>query len=121
MKTFVTDDYLVGIYYEAGKEPGPDQPPKLHLLIESNDEFRVSLGVLPLYCECILSLLSRSNKLCARSSVSSSRPPLPLFKQNRGIPLLRQDDTAWYNCMLLVRFRVYICIQAASSLPSISI
>jgi len=34
-----------GIYYEAGKEPGPDQPPKLHLLIESNDEFRVEQAV----------------------------------------------------------------------------
>jgi len=34
-----------GIYYESGKEPGPDQPPKLHLLIESNDEFRVEQAV----------------------------------------------------------------------------
>ncbi|KAG9051005.1 pre-mRNA processing RNA-helicase [Tulasnella sp. UAMH 9824] len=34
-----------GIYYEPGKEPGPDQPPKLHLLIESNDEFRVEQAV----------------------------------------------------------------------------
>jgi ATP-dependent RNA helicase DDX46/PRP5 len=31
-----------GIYYEPGKEPGPGQEPKLHLLIESNEEFRVS-------------------------------------------------------------------------------
>lgn len=31
-----------GIYYEPGKEPGPDAPPKLHLLIESNEEWRVS-------------------------------------------------------------------------------
>ncbi|KIO30229.1 hypothetical protein M407DRAFT_69529 [Tulasnella calospora MUT 4182] len=34
-----------GIYYEPGKEPGTDQPPKLHLLIESNDEFRVEQAV----------------------------------------------------------------------------
>ncbi len=34
-----------GIYYEPGKEPGSDQPPKLHLLIESNDEFRVEQAV----------------------------------------------------------------------------
>ncbi|KAG9017333.1 pre-mRNA processing RNA-helicase [Tulasnella sp. JGI-2019a] len=34
-----------GIYYESGKEPGADQPPKLHLLIESNDEFRVEQAV----------------------------------------------------------------------------
>lgn len=30
-----------GIYYEHGKEPPPEGPPKLHLLIESNEEFRV--------------------------------------------------------------------------------
>ena len=31
-----------GIYYEQGKEPPFDGPPKLHLLIESNEEYRVS-------------------------------------------------------------------------------
>lgn len=30
-----------GIYYEHGKEPPFDGPPKLHLLIESNEEYRV--------------------------------------------------------------------------------
>lgn len=30
-----------GIFYEPGKEPGPNDLPKLHLLIESNEEFRV--------------------------------------------------------------------------------
>ena len=30
-----------GIYYEHGKEPPAEGPPKLHLLIESNEEFRV--------------------------------------------------------------------------------
>jgi ATP-dependent RNA helicase DDX46/PRP5 len=34
-----------GIFYEAGKEPGLGQEPKLHLLIESNEEFRVKLAV----------------------------------------------------------------------------
>ncbi|KAG9052237.1 pre-mRNA processing RNA-helicase [Serendipita sp. 407] len=34
-----------GIYYEAGKEPPMEGPPKLHLLIESNDEFRVEQAV----------------------------------------------------------------------------
>lgn len=34
-----------GIYYETGKEPPSDGPPKLHLLIESNDEFRVCVYV----------------------------------------------------------------------------
>lgn len=34
-----------GVFYEPGKEPGPDDLPKLHLLIESNDEFRVKHAV----------------------------------------------------------------------------
>ncbi|TFK94684.1 P-loop containing nucleoside triphosphate hydrolase protein [Polyporus arcularius HHB13444] len=34
-----------GIYYEPGKEPPPEGPPKLHLLIESNEEFRVEQAV----------------------------------------------------------------------------
>ncbi|KAG5648687.1 hypothetical protein DXG03_000033 [Asterophora parasitica] len=34
-----------GIYYESGKEPPYEGPPKLHLLIESNEEFRVEQAV----------------------------------------------------------------------------
>ncbi|KAF8605294.1 P-loop containing nucleoside triphosphate hydrolase protein [Ceratobasidium sp. AG-I] len=34
-----------GIYYDSGKEPPPEGPPKLHLLVESNDEFRVEQAV----------------------------------------------------------------------------
>ncbi|KAF8076257.1 P-loop containing nucleoside triphosphate hydrolase protein [Lyophyllum atratum] len=34
-----------GIYYEHGKEPPFDGPPKLHLLVESNEEFRVEQAV----------------------------------------------------------------------------
>ncbi|KAF9008925.1 P-loop containing nucleoside triphosphate hydrolase protein [Cyathus striatus] len=34
-----------GIYYEPGKEPPPEGPPKLHLLIESNEEYRVEQAV----------------------------------------------------------------------------
>ncbi|CAE6486756.1 unnamed protein product [Rhizoctonia solani] len=34
-----------GIYYEPSKEPPPEGPPKLHLLVESNDEFRVEQAV----------------------------------------------------------------------------
>ncbi|THH33581.1 hypothetical protein EUX98_g537 [Antrodiella citrinella] len=34
-----------GIYYESGKEPPYDGPPKLHLLIESNEEWRVEQAV----------------------------------------------------------------------------
>ena len=33
----------IGIFYESGKEPGGlEDPPKLHLLVESNEEWRVS-------------------------------------------------------------------------------
>lgn len=35
-----------GIFYEPGKEPPPEGPPKLHLLIESNEEWRVCFFVL---------------------------------------------------------------------------
>ncbi|KAF9569353.1 P-loop containing nucleoside triphosphate hydrolase protein [Agrocybe pediades] len=34
-----------GIYYEPGKEPPLEGPPKLHLLIESNEEYRVEQAV----------------------------------------------------------------------------
>ncbi|KAF8745992.1 hypothetical protein AX14_004282 [Amanita brunnescens Koide BX004] len=34
-----------GIYYETNKEPPPEGPPKLHLLIESNEEWRVEQAV----------------------------------------------------------------------------
>jgi len=36
------DGSTSGIYYDAGKEPPLEGPPKLHLLIESNEEWRVS-------------------------------------------------------------------------------
>ncbi|KAJ3937298.1 MAG: P-loop containing nucleoside triphosphate hydrolase protein [Lentinula lateritia] len=34
-----------GIYYDQGKEPPLDGPPKLHLLVESNEEYRVEQAV----------------------------------------------------------------------------
>ncbi|KAJ7179868.1 P-loop containing nucleoside triphosphate hydrolase protein [Mycena crocata] len=34
-----------GIYYDQGKEPPMEGPPKLHLLIESNEEYRVEQAV----------------------------------------------------------------------------
>ena len=43
-----------GIFYEHGKEPPLEGPPKLHLLIESNEEYRVrGLG-------CLISLKLRT-------------------------------------------------------------
>ena len=46
---------LIGIYYEPGKEPPPEGPPKLHLLVEHNDEWRVSI-FFALYLERIYPL-----------------------------------------------------------------
>lgn len=43
--TVINPSYSVGIYYEPNKEPPPEGPPKLHLLIESNEEWRVSTSV----------------------------------------------------------------------------
>jgi len=34
-----------GIYYEPGKEPPLEGPPKLHLLVESNEELKVEQAV----------------------------------------------------------------------------
>lgn len=34
-----------GIYYDHGKEPPLEGPPKLHLLVESNEEYRVEQAV----------------------------------------------------------------------------
>jgi ATP-dependent RNA helicase DDX46/PRP5 len=36
---------IKGVYYEKGKEPGFDDPPKLHLLIESNDDMRIKTAI----------------------------------------------------------------------------
>lgn len=33
--------YPTGMYYELGVEAPPEGPPKLHLLIESNEEYSV--------------------------------------------------------------------------------
>jgi len=43
---------LIGIYYETGKEPPVEGPPKLHLLVESNEEWRVRVIRLSLQSDC---------------------------------------------------------------------
>jgi len=40
-----SDADMIGIFYPPGEDPGPGMEPKLHLLIESNDEFRVRAAV----------------------------------------------------------------------------
>lgn len=57
-----------GIYYETGKEPPSEGPPKLHLLIESNDEYRVSANILLMPCACSYHLPHRSNMLFGKSN-----------------------------------------------------
>ncbi|KAJ6629120.1 P-loop containing nucleoside triphosphate hydrolase protein [Mycena sp. CBHHK59/15] len=44
-ETMVQVCSLYRIYYEQGKEPPMEGPPKLHLLIESNEEYRVEQAV----------------------------------------------------------------------------
>ena len=51
-----------GIYYEAGKEPPSEGPPKLHLLIESNDEYRVSAKIFG--CLCLPLTVYRTGRTC---------------------------------------------------------
>jgi ATP-dependent RNA helicase DDX46/PRP5 len=45
---------MTGIYYEQGKEPPLEGPPKLHLLVESNEEYRVS----KIYVSTLLDLVN---------------------------------------------------------------
>ena len=92
-----------GIYYEQGKEPGPDQPPKLHLLIESNDEFRVSTHE-PL-SELLLSDVSfRWSKQFGKSRGYSLRHPLLRYKQSLEIQLVLLVDILLFNLCNLSHF-----------------
>ena len=88
-----------GIYYESGKEPPVEGPPKLHLLIESNEEWRVRLVLYFLILKRSLPwlLVSRSNRPSGKSNDSSSKLPLLRYKQRCGTRQLRQDDTVLFR------------------------
>lgn len=61
-----------GIFYEPGKEPGPNDLPKLHLLIESNEEFRVR-PVVESVCDLGLIEAVSSHRSSTRSPKSRRR------------------------------------------------
>lgn len=67
-----------GTFYEPGKEPKEGELPKLHLLIESNDEFRVRLS--SRFLLAWLTILRRSSMPSRRSSDRSSREPPWLWR-----------------------------------------
>lgn len=64
---------FAGIYYEPGKEPPPEGPPKLHLLVESNDEFRVRCPPLSFSFRALISLASSGRAGCAGNQTTPHR------------------------------------------------
>ena len=64
----LTPRVRAGIYYESGKEPPADGPPKLHLLVESNEEYRVRYGITYLELFGLTVHFYRSSKRCEKSS-----------------------------------------------------
>jgi hypothetical protein len=82
-----------GIFYEHGKEPPLDAPPKLHLLIESNDEFRVrhSPFSLPMSDHGPL----RLNKLSERSSGCSLKRRQQQCRRRFAVLIKRQGAIAF--------------------------
>ena len=95
--------HLTGIYYEPGKEPPAEGPPKLHLLIESNEEWRVSSPMNTLNAERGLTACDRSSKPCGRSSGCWWRRRLLRCKQRCETPRLPRGGTAL--CKVRLRFR----------------
>lgn len=83
-----------GIYYEPGKEPPAEGPPKLHLLIESNEEWRVS-GILRDYRQDTEMICIRWNKLSGRSNGCLSRHQPLRCRPRCGILLRQREDTVW--------------------------
>ena len=91
-----------GIYYEPGKEPPSDGPPKLHLLIESNEEIRVRKRVFLIFQDRIHQsfFIHRLSKQCGRSRGCSLKPLLRPCKLKCGIPLVQWVDILC--CSLIV-------------------
>lgn len=96
---------MQGIYYEPGKEPPSEGPPKLHLLIESNEEIRVRKPVFLIFQDRIhQSFMHRLSKQCGRSRGCSSKPLLRPCKRRCGIPLAQWVDIVC--CSLLISYCV---------------
>jgi len=88
---------VLGIYYDPGKEPPPDGPPKLHLLIESNEEFRVrcSIGIVHIFLNP--KITDRWRTLYAKSSDCLSKLPQLHSKQRCAILPHQQGVTALFK------------------------
>jgi len=80
-----------GIYYEPGKEPPIEGPPKLHLLIESNEEYRVSTYYDQVIYQFLTYFHCRSNKLFGKSRGYLLKPQLLHYRQRCAILRLRAD------------------------------
>ena len=61
-----------GIYYEPGKEPPLEGPPKLHLLIESNEEYRVRI-VPPIHTLQLLTVILTGRTSSQRNQEATHR------------------------------------------------
>lgn len=62
-----------GIYYESSKEPPPEGPPKLHLLIESNEERRVRALIFVYIPEQLLIIFFAGRTSCPRDQTTPHR------------------------------------------------
>jgi hypothetical protein len=75
LRSFICNQWLTipstGIYYESNKEPSSlEDPPKLHLLVESNEEWRVSCWFHP--CKFVITHFVR----IGRASCSGDQTPV---------------------------------------------
>ena len=78
-----------GIYYESGKEPPAEGPPKLHLLIESNEEWRVRahmtsihMIVWPSFTETVFTQVEQAVREIKRLLVEASAAALQAEMRN---------------------------------------
>src|SRR6266702_4937243 len=112
---------LSGIYYESGKEPPPDAPPKLHLLIESNEEFRVR--------RLVVENRTFLNKHFARWRTQYAKSNGCLSKRRRlrskprcAIPLRRQGATASCKISLTFGFCLFsFCTRITTTFYSVNL
>lgn len=105
-----------GIYYEPGKEPPPDGPPKLHLLIESNEEFRVRRLVTDT-CTFLHKYLlymtggerSTRNQTAAHRSVDSCAPSRDAQSHCADRALQRRVNSTYFR--IIVPCTTFYCVN----------
>jgi len=93
-----------GIYYETGKEPPVEGPPKLHLLIESNEEFRVCVNFSIQFGQCSQIDFYRLSRLLEKSRDYSSRHLQQLCRQKCGIQRARWAGTVFSSFLSFVAY-----------------